>query len=122
VSEDAARDAVIRHSQFNILHPTSGLKIDVIVPDRSAFNKSRRARRRSELATGEFSTWYASPEDVILKKMDWYRMGESERHLRDITDVLRVQGAKIDRGYIEAWAAQLGLSEIWAAVLQRATD
>jgi hypothetical protein len=32
VSEDAAMDAVKRYSQFNIIHPQTGLKIDVIVP------------------------------------------------------------------------------------------
>jgi hypothetical protein len=119
VSEDAARDAVLRHSQFNILHPTSGLKIDVMVPDQSAFNRSRLTRRRNEPATKDFAAWYASPEDVILKKMDWYRIGESERHLRDIAEVLQVRGDSIDRAYIESWVQELGLEDIWKAVQQK---
>ncbi len=31
VSEEAVRDAVARRSQFNIIHPRSGLKIDVMI-------------------------------------------------------------------------------------------
>ena len=47
------------------------------------------------------------PEDVIVKKMDFYREGGSEKHLRDITGILKVMGDRIDRGYILEWAARL---------------
>ena len=50
---------------------------------------------------------------MILKKLEYYREGGSEKHIRDITSVVKVQGNRIDRPYIEAWAAQLGLTEIW---------
>lgn len=32
VSESAVRDAVSRKFQFNIIHPSSGLKVDVMIP------------------------------------------------------------------------------------------
>ncbi len=46
VSSDAARDAVYRHSMFNIIQPRSGLKVDVIVPAPSEFNQMRFGRVR----------------------------------------------------------------------------
>ena len=47
LSEAAVRDAVRRKAQFNIIHPASGLKVDVMVPPATRFNQSRfqRARR-----------------------------------------------------------------------------
>ena len=51
--------------------------------------------------------------------MDFYREGGSEKHLRDIASVLKIQGARIDRGYIDQWATTLGLQDIWQAVQQR---
>jgi hypothetical protein len=64
---------------------------------------------------------YASPEDVILKKMEYFREGESEKHLRDIAGVLRVQGDHLDRAYIANWATRLDLTDVWRSVLSRLT-
>ena len=61
----------------------------------------------------------ASPEDVILGKMVYYREGGSEKHLRDITGVLRISGNLVDRDYVAHFSKQLGLTEIWEAVLAR---
>lgn len=44
VSEEAVRRAVARKGQFNVIHPASGLKVDVMVPSEDAFNRSRFAR------------------------------------------------------------------------------
>lgn len=54
-----------------------------------------------------------SPKDVILKKLEYYREGKSEKHLRDIAGVLKISGDEIDRAYIETWASRLGVREIW---------
>ncbi len=112
-SRDAVRQAVDRDFQFNILHPTSGLKIDVMIPSDTEFNRSRLARGR-ELPTGVSETaQFASPEDVIIKKLEYYKAGNSEKHLRDIAGVLRVQGEKVDREYIDKWCARMGLEKVW---------
>ena len=51
--------------------------------------------------------------------MVYYREGGSEKHLRDIAGVIRIQGSALDITYIESWASKLGLSEIWQAVQER---
>ncbi len=51
-----------------------------------------------------------------IKKMEYYREGGSEKHLRDITGILLTTGADVERPYIEHWAQQLGLGEIWDAI------
>jgi hypothetical protein len=57
---------------------------------------------------------FASPEDVIIKKLAFYREGGSEKHLRDISGVLKVMGNEIDRAYIERWVQRLGLTREWS--------
>lgn len=60
--------------------------------------------------------WFSSPEDVILKKLDFFRQGASEKHLRDIAGILKVQGEKIDQPYIDQWIEKLKLKEEWILV------
>jgi hypothetical protein len=119
VSHEAASEAVRRRSQFNIIQPRSGLKVDVIVPPSSEFNRTRFARARRVQAGEGWDASFSSPEDAILKKMEFFRAGGSDKHLRDITGVLRTSGSEIDTAYIDRWAATLGLTEIWQAILNR---
>lgn len=122
LSEPAIREAVHHHSQFNIIHPTSGLKVDVMIPDDSPFNRSRLSRVVREKTSDDVEICFASPEDVIIKKMEYYRLGGSEKHLRDITGVLKVCGERVDRSYIDGWAERLDLAEIWQAITDRMTQ
>jgi hypothetical protein len=117
VSEEAARRAVSRRGQFNVIHPASGLKLDLMIPAESSFNQSRFARVRRLHPAPDYDAVFASIEDVILKKMEYYREGGSEKHLRDIAGVLKISGGAVDRGYIEDWAERLGLEEIWQTIL-----
>jgi hypothetical protein len=119
VSAESAMGAVRRHSMFNIIQPRSGLKVDVIVPAPSAFNQSRFARARRVRAGEDWEATFSSPEDTILKKMEFYREGGSDKHLRDIASVLRTSGDTVDRAYIDQWAGTLGVSDVWRAILDR---
>jgi hypothetical protein len=119
VSEEAARQAVARHGQFNVIHPASGLKLDLMIPSETPFNRSRFARVRRLHPAPDYDVTFASVEDVILKKLEYCREGGSDKHLRDITGVLKVSGRDVDLGYIEDWVRTLGLEEIWQQVVQR---
>lgn len=87
--------------------------------DQAEFDQSRRQRRRELSVLQDRPVWFASPEDVILKKMAYFQEGGSEKHIRDITGVLRIQGAALDRDYIARWAIKLGLADIWRQILER---
>ncbi|MBH0181632.1 MAG: hypothetical protein HP490_08165 [Nitrospira sp.] len=119
LSNEAIRDALARKGQFNIIHPASGLKIDVMIQQGTAFEQSRFGRARLVHFTERQGGRFAAPEDVILKKMEYYREGGSEKHLRDIAGILKVSAGTIDESYIGLWANQLGLLDIWEAVLRR---
>ena len=119
VSEDAMRNAIRDQYQFNIIHPASGLKIDIVITKKDDFDKSRFKRLRRVTPVDETFANLASPEDVIVMKMKYYKKGESEKHLRDITSLLKISGDKIGVAYIEYWAKKLDLLDIWNAILQR---
>ena len=53
----------------------------------------------------------APPEIVILKKLEYFREGGSEKHVRDIRAMLAI--TDVDRAFIEAHIEQLGLREQW---------
>lgn len=122
VSQAAVEQAVQAHHQFNIIHPESGLKADLIIASESDFDRSRLSRGRRLAIFPDYAVSFAAPEDVIIKKLEYYREGGSEKHVRDIASVLKVQGAAIDRAYIAEWIARLGLQEIWNSVVERVTD
>lgn len=119
VSEDAALDAARGHGQFNIIHPASGLKIDIIVPSPSEFTVERFVRAVRMPAGDERDAVFSSAEDIILSKMLFYREGKSDKHLRDIAGVIRIRGERLDQAYIEHWSPRLGLEEIWQAACAR---
>ena len=59
----------------------------------------------------------AAPEDVILGKFIYYREGGSEKHLRDISGILRLSSPIIDRAYLVETAKQLRVDDLLEALL-----
>ncbi|MFO0866852.1 MAG: hypothetical protein U0744_19805 [Gemmataceae bacterium] len=113
--ESTARTAVLQKFQGNILHSASGLKVDVIIPSDEDFSRSEATRRRRIASEGTFAAWFASPEDVILKKLVYYQLGGgvSDKHIRDIAGMMKLQGVKLDMAYIQAWAGRLRIANEW---------
>lgn len=116
VSEEAVNTAIRNCRQFNIIHPSSGLNIDVMVPMDCPYNASRFQRKQQLRVAEGNSIWFGSPEDVILKKLDYYQQGQSDKHIRDILGVMKIQGQKLDRGYIDDWSTKLKLANVWQSV------
>ncbi len=119
LTQEMIRDAIRNLGQFNIIHPASGLKVDVIIKQNTPFDNSRFNRIRRIYPAESYQANFAAPEDVIIKKMEYYKEGGSEKHLRDITGILKISGDEIDKDYISDWAKRLGLVEIWVAVQRR---
>jgi hypothetical protein len=120
LSEFAVRDAIVARTQFNIIHPDSGLKVDVMIPTRGAHSEVELTRRtRVKPVGGEAEAFLAAPEDVIIKKMEFYREGGSDKHLRDIAGMLKISDQLIDREYITTWAQKLELLDIWNEIQRR---
>jgi hypothetical protein len=120
VSIAAATDAVRRGGQFNVIHPTSGNKIDFMVARPGDWSSSQLARRRIVKVDNDIFAYVASPEDVILGKLVYYQDGGSEKHLRDIRGILKVTGNAIDRAYLADMSGRLSVGEIWSDLIDAA--
>jgi hypothetical protein len=118
VSVGAIRDAVQRRSSFNVIHLTSGFKVDVFIRKDTPFARSVLARRQPSVIPGDppEPIDVVSAEDIILHKLEWYRIGgeTSERQWTDVLGVLRVQSGRLDDAYLDHWAAELNVADLLA--------
>jgi hypothetical protein len=120
VSLPAVEEAVARRTSFNVIYLPASFKVDLFVRKDTAFHASVMARRRPHTIEGTGPTVnLVSPEDIILLKLDWYRLsGGSERQWNDVLGVIEVQGEQLDSAYLERWAADLGLADLLARARQ----
>jgi len=123
ISSTAASEAVARRSCFNLIHYATMFKVDLFAAklrpyDRMALTRVCKQRLNKENPDSEF--FLASPEDVILSKLEWFRLGDevSEKQWLDITKVLKVQQHALDRAYLSHWAAELGVADLLARAWQ----
>lgn len=116
---DSMKKALDHRQQFNIIHPSSGLKVDVIVSKRDDFDRARFSRMKKLNVSESKSANFASPEDVIIKKMEYFQKGGSDKHLRDIASMLKISSQEIDRAYISVWAEKLDLKMIWKSIQKK---
>ncbi|HET9838903.1 MAG TPA: hypothetical protein VFR84_11755 [Candidatus Angelobacter sp.] len=102
-----ALEACRRKSMFNLLDNVTGLKIDFIFVKDREFSREEFGRRRKETVAG-VPLYVASPEDIVLSKLEWAKLGQSSRQIEDVAGILKVRGAELDFPYIEKWVAELG--------------
>jgi hypothetical protein len=114
VDETTIREAVTRCECFNAIHLDTIAKIDVFIRDGSEWTQrewERRVRSRIGDQPDSPEVHIASAEDMILRKLAWFREGGgiSDRQWRDVLGMLQVRGSELDRAYLEEWASRLGL-------------
>jgi hypothetical protein len=116
VDTEMIHEAIRRRASFNLIHLASGFKIDVFLPGEGPFDRSEieRASQQRVLEEPPREIWVKSPEDTILRKLQWYDAGGqvSDRQWTDVLGILRVQGRELDKAYLHHWAKELGLREL----------
>lgn len=116
VDADMIRDAAVRGASFNVIHLATMFKVDVFVATRDPMTQEEMRRRQEHRLSpdDEARAFFASAEDTVLQKLDWYRRGGeiSERQWKDILGVLRMQGSSVDVTYMKKWATHLGVSDL----------
>lgn len=119
MSNEAAYRALDDQSQFNVIHGYSGNKIDFMIARSDTWSNEQLSRRRRIELLPNLYGYVASPEDVIIGKLIYYNDGHSEKHLRDIASILKINGSEIDKQYIEKWTKELKLTEVWKKAIEQ---
>ena len=116
VDRDAMREALSERRSFNAVHLDSAFKIDFFVLGRGLFDQEEFRRRALLQVPGlaGASLVFKTPEDTILRKLEWYRSGGevSEQQWRDVLGVLNLSGDRLDQAYLDRWAATLRVTDL----------
>ena len=122
LDEEMIAESIQRHTSFNIIHRETMFKVDVFIPLRRPFLHSQliRSQKHTFFFDTEVSAKFASPEDTILAKLEWYRLGGevSERQWRDILGILKTRADTLDLGYLRKWADELEVNNLLVCALK----
>jgi hypothetical protein len=116
---EGALEALKRESLFNVIDQRTGWKIDVIIRKSREFSVEEFQRRRRVNIEGlEISV--ATPEDLILAKLEWSKLGQSQRQMEDSARILQMHWGVLDRQYLSRWISVLAIEKEWNEALQTA--
>ena len=106
---------------FNLLHHGSGYKADLFLAARDPLHawalRHRHRKPYNEALPDQDLIWVAPPEYIILRKLEYFREGDDNKHLRDIRFMLEVT-PEMDRAFMDSQIERLGLQAQWRIVLE----
>lgn len=112
VQLETIKDAITHKTIFQILHLETMLKMDFWILTNEEFDKTRFGRRKKVKILNYFMEM-ATPEDTIIQKLVWYKMGKIEKHLVDAAFVLKIQEKNLDQKYLQQWIKKLKLDKYY---------
>ena len=122
LSLPAVEEALRQRSSFNAINTATGFKADLFVCKDDGFERAALARRLAVPlpGAGDDVVFVQTPEDVVLFKLRWYRLGDeaSEQQWRDVLGVLACQKGRLDRAYLDHWAGELGVADLLGRALR----
>jgi hypothetical protein len=98
------------HGMFNLIHHVTQFKADIYVAASDSLHRWALDNRRRIDLDGS-GMWVAPPEYVIIRKLEYFREGHSDKHLRDIRFMLAA--SEIDREMIDWEVGQRSLQAEW---------
>ncbi len=112
----------LKHTlQFNIIDFATTWKADLIFKKNREFSRVEFSRRQAHVIDG-VHVYIASAEDILIAKLEWAKIGESERQIEDAAGVIERQGPNLDRAYVEHWVNELDLRKQWEIALEWASS
>ncbi len=124
IDEEMILEAIRRRASCNLIHLETMHKVDIFMLKQTPYDTESFDRRRKNMLDKEqgLEFYLASAEDIILIKLEWFRMGDevSEKQWNDVLGVLKVQNKALDMGYLRHWAAEVNLTELFEQALEDA--
>jgi hypothetical protein len=125
VSDLAMREAIRRKSCFNLIHLPTSFKVDVFVSRQRPFDVQTTLRAQfGSLGQQEpLSVPIATPEDIIVIKLEWYRLTNetSERQWNDVSRLLSLLSSAADIEYLRQAAESVGVADLLDKLLTQQT-
>lgn len=105
----------------NVIHHETGFRADVYFFGEDELHQWAWTRRRRIPISDTLIVTLAPPEYVILRKLQFYQEGQSQKHLGDIRSMLNQLQAKqgteqLDEVSLNQWISKFRLEEIWKLV------
>lgn len=116
VSRPAMDEARASAGMFNAIHTETSFKVDFFVKGPTPFDAEelRRSIRQPVGDAAGSAVMLKSPEDTVLRKLEWFRRGGevSERQWQDVVAILRGAQGGLDDAHMDFWAARLAISDL----------
>jgi hypothetical protein len=109
---DAALAAHRGQSLFNVIDLTTGWKVDLITRKARAFSQQEFVRRQPASLQG-LQLFVASAEDLVIAKLEWSKLAQSQRQIEDVAAILKNRGGTLDRSYLRKWIGELEVESEW---------
>jgi hypothetical protein len=101
-----------QRGHFNLIHHETGFKADIYLAGKERLHQWALNNLKSADMNGEIFQ-IAPVEYVILRKLEYYREGGSEKHLRDIAGILSVSSDRIDFDQLSEKIREYSLEKEW---------
>jgi hypothetical protein len=121
---ESAHTAIREHTSFNLVDEEHALKVDVFVLGDGVLDSMQIERRIRVAVPGfEREIWVTSPEDQVLRKLQWYQDGGSlsDRQWRDVVAILQVRHGVLDTDYLHVTARAVGLEGLLAQAIEQSS-
>lgn len=110
ISEDALQGALRSKGMFNIIDNEEVFKVDFILVKDNSISEMQFSRRKTiKVGTNQLNV--ISPEDLILNKLLWARESDSDRQKKDVRNILKILGDKLDHDYLTDMSKKLGVDK-----------
>ena len=123
--DHALRRAIRQRSSVNLFHHPTSMKVDLFIAGGSPLDRQAMQRRvRVQVASDPDRFLYVyTPEDILLQKLRWYRLGGevSDRQWRDILGIVLVQKSRLDEDYLREGARLLRVTDLLERAIDRST-
>jgi hypothetical protein len=123
ISRSAMAEALLHRSTFNAIDDRTSFKVDFFIKGAAPFD-TEELRRSVRVMVGGHEVLLKSPEDTILRKLEWFRRGGevSDRQWQDVLSVLAAARGQLDEVHLDRWASQLGVAGLLDRARRQAAD